>query len=200
MYGKKKVKATPVVSNEPSLINVPNDLNMMKADLTEQVDRESSIAQLQQYLGDDDLGHRLASMIEEGIFQFASNYVSSNNLERSIIVPVYSDKMIDIIRNLDPGSSIGDGNLLVKLREDQLDPSKIADMRPHELCPSVWQELLDRGELRRMKENNIETTDMFPCKKCGARAATVLQMQTRSADEPMTTFVTCVKCMHTFRF
>lgn len=37
-------------------------------------------------------------------------------------------------------------------------------------------------------------TDMFRCGKCRGRKCTYFQMQTRSADEPMTTFVTCVNC------
>ncbi|KAF7728218.1 RNA polymerase II elongation factor [Apophysomyces ossiformis] len=37
-------------------------------------------------------------------------------------------------------------------------------------------------------------TDMFMCGKCRTRKCTYFQMQTRSADEPMTTFVTCVTC------
>ncbi|KAI9323125.1 transcription factor S-II, central domain-containing protein [Dichotomocladium elegans] len=37
-------------------------------------------------------------------------------------------------------------------------------------------------------------TDMFMCGKCKGRRCTYFQMQTRSADEPMTTFVTCVSC------
>ena len=38
------------------------------------------------------------------------------------------------------------------------------------------------------------STDMFKCGKCKQRKTTYYQMQTRSADEPMTTFVTCVHC------
>ncbi|GFY84451.1 transcript elongation factor IIS [Actinidia rufa] len=37
------------------------------------------------------------------------------------------------------------------------------------------------------------TTDQFKCSKCGKKETTYHQMQTRSADEPMTTFVTCGK-------
>ena len=35
---------------------------------------------------------------------------------------------------------------------------------------------------------------IFKCGKCKSIKTTYYQMQTRSADEPMTTFVTCVKC------
>lgn len=38
------------------------------------------------------------------------------------------------------------------------------------------------------------STDMFKCGRCRKNQCTYFQMQTRSADEPMTTFVTCVNC------
>ncbi|KAI8144239.1 transcription elongation factor S-II [Fennellomyces sp. T-0311] len=43
-------------------------------------------------------------------------------------------------------------------------------------------------------------TDMFMCGKCKGRKTTYFQMQTRSADEPMTTFVTCVNCGNHWKF
>lgn len=44
------------------------------------------------------------------------------------------------------------------------------------------------------------STDQFKCGKCGQRKCTYFQMQTRSADEPMTTFVTCVNCNNHWKF
>ena len=44
------------------------------------------------------------------------------------------------------------------------------------------------------------TTDQFRCGKCGQRKTTYHQMQTRSADEPMTTYVTCVNCNNHWKF
>jgi hypothetical protein len=37
-------------------------------------------------------------------------------------------------------------------------------------------------------------TTMFKCGKCKGNDCFYFQMQTRSADEPMTTFVTCANC------
>ena len=37
-------------------------------------------------------------------------------------------------------------------------------------------------------------TDQFSCPRCKARKANYVQVQTRSADEPMTTFITCLEC------
>ena len=37
-------------------------------------------------------------------------------------------------------------------------------------------------------------TDAFTCRQCKSNKCSYYQMQTRSADEPMTTFVSCIMC------
>jgi len=43
-------------------------------------------------------------------------------------------------------------------------------------------------------------TDAFQCGRCKQRKCRYRQAQTRSADEPMTTFVTCTVCMNRWKF
>jgi len=43
-------------------------------------------------------------------------------------------------------------------------------------------------------------TDAFQCSRCKQRKCRYRQAQTRSADEPMTTFVTCVNCGNRWKF
>lgn len=43
------------------------------------------------------------------------------------------------------------------------------------------------------------TTDAFKCGKCGKRKCTYYEKQTRSADEPMTVFVSCMNCGNKWR-
>jgi len=42
--------------------------------------------------------------------------------------------------------------------------------------------------------DNQPSTDQFRCGKCKQSKTTYYQLQTRSADEPMTTFITCTNC------
>lgn len=44
------------------------------------------------------------------------------------------------------------------------------------------------------------STDKFKCGRCKKNQCTYYQMQTRSADEPMTTYVTCVNCQNRWKF
>ena len=70
-------------------------------------------------------------------------------------------------------------------------------MSSYELYPENWKELSDKQLIREQKileGNKSRATDQFKCKKCGKRECTYYEMQTRSADEPMTIFITCLNC------
>jgi transcription elongation factor S-II len=51
-----------------------------------------------------------------------------------------------------------------------------------------------------MKNGGMRITGMFTCGKCKGTKTTYFQMQTRSSDEPMTTFVTCLTCNNRWKF
>jgi len=55
-------------------------------------------------------------------------------------------------------------------------------------------------EAERGQRKHLATTDQFRCGKCRQSKCTYYQMQTRSADEPMTTFVQCVNCGNRWKF
>lgn len=46
----------------------------------------------------------------------------------------------------------------------------------------------------------VAETEMFQCQRCKKRKCTYTQLQTRSCDEPMTTFVHCTNCGNRWRF
>ena len=45
-----------------------------------------------------------------------------------------------------------------------------------------------------------EYEGIFMCKKCKSKKTTYYQLQTRSADEPMTTYVECMDCNNHWKF
>ncbi|EJT98229.1 transcription elongation factor [Dacryopinax primogenitus] len=81
------------------------------------------------------------------------------------------------------------------------------------LCTMSVQEMASeerQAESKRIEEQNLfkakgaeeagAETDAFKCFRCGLRKTRYTQAQTRSADEPMTTFVTCVNCGNRWKF
>lgn len=93
--------------------------------------------------------------------------------------------------------------VLGKIKYGLWEPASIISMSPHELYPDIWEEIIVKNA-RKMellaKEKDVKGTDMFKCGKCRERNCTYFQMQTRSADEPMTTFVTCLNCSNRWKF
>lgn len=54
-------------------------------------------------------------------------------------------------------------------------------------------------ERRTDLQTHVTVTDAWRCGKCRERKCSYYQMQTRSADEPMTTFVRCLNCGNRWR-
>lgn len=59
------------------------------------------------------------------------------------------------------------------------------------------KEGIDSAQLAKVEGT---TTDMLKCGKCKKTNCTYNQIQTRSADEPMTTFVLCNECGNRWKF
>ena len=87
--------------------------------------------------------------------------------------------------------------ILEKLKSNSITPQSLASMTHYEMYPEKWDSLIQK-KIQRDKtkyDTQIEAaTDTFTCRKCKSKKCTYYQMQTRSADEPMTTFVTCIEC------
>ena len=54
-------------------------------------------------------------------------------------------------------------------------------------------------EMEKLIMKDDDYNGMFKCGKCKSKKTTYYQMQTRSADEPMTTFVTCMECANRWK-
>lgn len=139
--------------------------------------------------------------LEIGIFNAAladaEHKKIRKNWENPIFVNVYNIISRRTITNLKPNSYIKNARLLERLRDGEFKPHDIAFMNYGELFPENWQLLMEARMKRETKllEGNTEgATDQFRCNRCNKRKCTYYEMQTRSADEPMTIFVRCVNC------
>lgn len=82
------------------------------------------------------------------------------------------------------------------------DYETIAFMKPQEIFPEKWKKIIQKKIIREDKITNIATTDAYVCPLCkGKKARASAPKQIRSADEPMTAWVTCAMedCGHTWR-
>ncbi|CAN0877190.1 Transcription elongation factor TFIIS [Linum grandiflorum] len=84
-------------------------------------------------------------------------------------------------------------------------PEQIVGLNSMEMASDARQQENEKIEKKALLDCEIggapkATTDQFKCSRCGQRKTTYYQMQTRSADEPMTTYVTCVNCNNHWKF
>ena len=143
---------------------------------------------------------QIAEKIEQGIHDFTCDDAEEKTIPLEWSVPftqLYCNKAICICTNLDPDSYVHNPRFRLRVLQGEFSPEKIAYLLPQEVFPEKWKSLLD--EKFKIDKHLYETrteaaTDMYKCGKCQKRICTYFQLQTRSADEPMTTFVTCINC------
>jgi DNA-directed RNA polymerase subunit M/transcription elongation factor TFIIS len=102
-----------------------------------------------------------------------------------------------IIGNLNPNSYIKNKNLWERFHTKELTLEEIAKQNYYELCPEHWQEMVDRQAKRekiQLEGDFSRATDKWMCNGCKKRKCTYYELQTRSADEPMTIFIHCLNC------
>uniref|UniRef100_A0A3P9K8V0 Transcription elongation factor n=1 Tax=Oryzias latipes TaxID=8090 RepID=A0A3P9K8V0_ORYLA len=78
-------------------------------------------------------------------------------------------------------------------------PERMAKMTAEEMASDELKEMRKNLTKEAVRDHQMATTggtqtDLFTCGKCKGKCCTYTQVQTRSADEPMTTFVFCNQC------
>lgn len=105
----------------------------------------------------------------------------------------YTKKAAQILLNLDPQSYVKNTYLCASILNGSILPQNVVNLNPHELFPASWKDSLEKHKLKQEKEKiKPAATDMFQCPKCKKRETTYYEQQTRSGDEPMTVFISCV--------
>ena len=94
-------------------------------------------------------------------------------------------------------AQIKNKNLIKRLKKKEFPVENIAFMTPSELFPEHWKELIRKRELHQefMYSKKVESySTLYECGRCHKKKVSYYQLQTRSADEPMTTFFECLEC------
>ena len=145
--------------------------------------------------------HEIAINTEVGIFNHTINDAEKKGVLKHWTNPqfrkLYILKIISVYSNLKSNNYIGNNKLLDRVNNGDIEPYNLAFMTPAEIYPERWKDILDikekRDQLKYEKRTEI-ATNLYRCGRCGKRQCSFYQLQTRSADEPMTTFVTCLHC------
>lgn len=133
----------------------------------------------------------LAEELEEAIFsEFKNTDMRYKNRVRSRIA------------NL---KDVKNPTLRTNFRIGAITAARLAVMTAEEMANDEVKQLREKFLKESINDAQLATaqgtkTDMLKCGKCKKRNCTYNQLQTRSSDEPMTTFVLCNECGNRWKF
>lgn len=133
----------------------------------------------------------LAAKIEESIY---NEFGDTNNK--------YKNRVRSRVSNLKDSKNPA---LRLNVLHGAIEPERIARMTAEEMASDDMKQLRQRLTKEAINDHQMATTggtktDLLKCGKCKKNNCTYNQVQTRSADEPMTTFCFCNECGHRWKF
>jgi len=195
----EEVKPAPTASNAnvPSANStvVPVAVSDFKGSFKDNQQRNAIQVKLWQALGPCLLpggieSTRLATDIEAGIHTFAAGNQKN-----------YAAKFRMLFINLNDKNN---HSLRDSLFRGLISVQKLMTMSSEELASPQLQaerEALETFATECRKPQQLEATcESFTCEKCDQNKTSYYQLQIRSADEPMTTFITCCNCGYRWTF
>ena len=139
--------------------------------------------------------------IEKGIYNFAIRESKMKKVlckwESSSFVQIYLARLRSLLWNMESNME-----LRQMILSGEINAEMLSKMTHQEFHPEQWKEMIERKMLRdasKISDNTQASTDMFTCRKCKSKRCTYYEMQTRSADEPATVFITCLNCGKNWR-
>jgi DNA-directed RNA polymerase subunit M/transcription elongation factor TFIIS len=135
----------------------------------------------------------ISEIIEASISKYSKEYAELNNTPY-LLEQIYETKSSEIIALISKSKY-----LINAIKDSSIDPEKIAFMSPEELDPEKYESIIKKRQLKEYNCTKTVGTDIFKCSKCGKSNSKIEQKQTRSADEPPTTFVNCLECNNKYK-
>jgi transcription elongation factor S-II len=133
--------------------------------------------------------------LEKGIYNWALKEATNRKVvkkwDNPFFVQIYLDHLRSIYINLK------NDKLIEQVVSGEIKSHTIAFMTHHEMQPEKWAEMIRIKSIRDKSkfETQLEaSTDTFTCRKCKSKKCSYYQMQTKSADESMTVYISCLDC------
>ena len=164
--------------------------------------RNSCVVKLNNIINDEQLSRN----IEKNIYNILINNAIENNISRKwsnkIFLNLYLSKIRSIYNNLNKDSYVKNYYLIDKIKNGDIKPDDLSKLSVYEIHPENWREIIDEKIKRDKMKYEIKPesmTERYKCRKCGSRKCSYYELQTRSADEPMTQFFTCLDCKNRWK-
>lgn len=153
--------------------------------------RENVKKKLTEIVKNDKFGDNMEKAIYNYSLQMADEKYIVKKWENIYFSELYINKFRTVYINLK------NPDILNQIMTKKIKAQDFPFMTHQEILPEKWTHLIDDLKIKNQNKYTpkIEaSTDNFTCYKCKSKECSYYQLQTRSADEPMTTFVTCINC------
>ena len=140
---------------------------------------------------DDFIDKKLSQKIENELYNYANEDIFR-----------YKTKMKYIFEIVHPKSKVYNKSIIDKLKKKKITPYELVNNQPWELYIDKWKDFVEeqnKTDKIIIDKTPIFTTTQFTCSKCKNNECKTYSLQTRSADEPTTIFVNCIKCNNTWK-
>ena len=144
----------------------------------------------------DDYDNKVHINCEVSIYNYAIMRADAKQIikkwDNAGFCELYIEKLRTILWNL-----ANDKALAEQCRTHLIDTSNIAFMTHQHYNPNHWLTYIEEKKKKDDAKSKLTieaSTDKFTCSKCKSKKCTYYELQTRSADEPVTIFITCLVC------
>jgi len=198
---KEKKKKLPITINQINIhpdkqLNETSEKNKLRNDVSNSLEKLFA----KDFTKDD------INTLEQEIYVSALNDATTKHIIKDwsikLFEQVYMSNLRKITSNLYSESYVKNTELIHRYKNKEVTFKDISKMDHYSLFESKWKERIEHQkniEKRQLEGNKSMATEQFLCTRCFKRECTYYEMQTRSADEPMTIFINCLNCGKNWR-
>lgn len=154
-------------------------------------------------LGDRDL----ARALERALWRYVIDRCEQDKIARYWENPAFRDMYTTKALSLEFNLKLPQNpRLLNRVLSGEVSLDKLVRMAPEDMFPEKYEEIHKRLATKRLKAMAIDAKDApdgpeeHRCRKCKSLKTQYYSLQTRSADEPMTIFVSCLVCQKRWKY
>ena len=167
--------------------------------------REKIVENFKSLFGSEDMAKEFELYMLQNLAELAKKDGYEVDWSNRTFWNMYRNRAISLYENIRGPSSYVQNNqrLLEKVQAGELTLKALAGMSPIDLYPSRWKDSIEKiiETEKKMYSAQKNASIFMWCSGCKKKTrCDYYQLQTRSADEPMTTFVNCLECGKKWKF
>lgn len=199
---KKRSAAAAATSGASQILHIAKEEHLTAdLDANDYGVRMTAIEQIESLLTKNSIEGIDIASLEMSIYNASISEANTRHVtchwRNTLFVHIYQTKVRHILGNIIPSTYVQNTKLLTELRSGKYTLDTLCSSDTYTICNDRWRDFIHRRgqrEKRQLEGNKAMATDQFYCSQCHKRECTYYEMQTRSADEPMTIFITCLNC------